>query len=576
MASARTMRFHALASDYDGTLAAHGELSPETIVSLERLRASGRKLLLVTGRELEELQSVCDRLDLFDRVVAENGALLYSPATRESRPLGPPPSAAFLDLLRRRGVTPLSAGRVLVATVAPHETTAVEAIRELGLELQIIFNKGSVMVLPAGVNKRTGLTAALGELGLSPHNAVGIGDAENDHAFLEACECAVAVADALPALREKADLVTSGGAGAGVRELIDQLLADDLASLEPRLRRHWIALGRTDDDRTVAVPPQRESVLVAGTSGSGKTTLTHGFLERLAEARYQYCLFDPEGDFESIEGMPVLGDSRRVPAEEEVASFLEKPESNLVVRLIGLPLADRPAYFGRLLLRLLEMRARLGRPHWLVVDEAHHLLPSTWDPAVLTLPAQIEGLFLVTVHPEQLSTSLLGGVGSVAVLGESPGAVLEGLASRLGGPAPAPGRAEIRPGEALVWTRRDGGSVVRARILPGRAERKRHVRKYAEGELPAERSFFFRGPRGALNLRAQNLMLFLQIADGVDDETWRHHLRRGDYSRWFAEMIKDEELAAVARGIEAQAALDPRESRARIREAVEQRYTMPA
>jgi len=71
-------------------------------------------------------------------------------------------------------------------------------------------------------------------------------------------------------------------------------------------------------------------------------------------------------------------------------------------------------------------------------------------------------------------------------------------------------------------------------------------------------------------------MLFLQIADGVDDETWRHHLRRGDYSRWFAEMIKDEELAAAARGIEAQAALDPRESRARIREAVEQRYTMPA
>ena len=100
----------------------------------------------------------------------------------------------------------------------------LETIRDLGLELQVIFNKGAVMVLPAGVNKASGLVAALDELGLSPHNVVGVGDAENDHAFLAACECAVAVANALPTIKERADHVTAGEDGDGVRELIDALI----------------------------------------------------------------------------------------------------------------------------------------------------------------------------------------------------------------------------------------------------------------------------------------------------------------------------------------------------------------
>ena len=93
-------------------------------------------------------------------------------------------------------------------TFEPHEKEALEGIHALGLELQIIFNKGSVMVFPTGVNKATGLKAALKEMGLSPHNVIGVGDAENDHAFMELCERSVAVANALPVLKEKADLVT--------------------------------------------------------------------------------------------------------------------------------------------------------------------------------------------------------------------------------------------------------------------------------------------------------------------------------------------------------------------------------
>src|SRR5207249_8971379 len=116
-------------------------------------------------------------------------------------------------------------------------------IRQLGLERQVIFNKGAVMVLPSGVNKASGLDAALEELGLSHHNCVAVGDAENDHAFLRRAECAVAVANALPALKDVADLVTTADHGQGVREMVEQLIATDLAELEPRLARHAIPLG---------------------------------------------------------------------------------------------------------------------------------------------------------------------------------------------------------------------------------------------------------------------------------------------------------------------------------------------
>jgi hydroxymethylpyrimidine pyrophosphatase-like HAD family hydrolase len=231
------MRFRALASDYDGTLATHGRVDEPTLTALQRLRDTGRKLILVTGRELPDLMSTFARLDLFDRVIAENGALLYRPAAREERPLAVPPPEKFIAALRSRGVQPLSVGRVIVATWGPHEKTVREVIHELGLELQVIFNKGAVMVLPSGVNKATGLAAALGELGLAPEAVVGVGDAENDHAFLRACGFAAAVANALPPVKQTADWVTPGDHGAGVRELIDEMLADDLARRAARVTR---------------------------------------------------------------------------------------------------------------------------------------------------------------------------------------------------------------------------------------------------------------------------------------------------------------------------------------------------
>ena len=231
------MRYLALATDYDGTLASDGWVDEETIVALERLRDSGRKLILVTGRHLDDLLNVFPQVHLFERIVVENGALLYRPRSREEKLLGEPPPEEFIKALQERGVDSLAVGRAIVATWHPHESTVLEVIRNLGLERQVIFNKDAVMVLPSGVNKASGLSAALSELGLSAHNTVGIGDAENDHSLLDFCECGVAVANALPMLKERADFVTKGARGAGVIELIDKLIASDLEELDPQIKR---------------------------------------------------------------------------------------------------------------------------------------------------------------------------------------------------------------------------------------------------------------------------------------------------------------------------------------------------
>ena len=222
-----------LACDYDGTLASGGRLSPETHAALGRLRATGRIVVMVTGRQVDDLIAACPDLSPFEIVVAENGAVLFWPATRQRQVLAEPPPAAFVDRLRALGVPELWVGEVVVAMRQPHEVQAIAAIGELGLELQVIFNKGAVMVLPSGVNKATGLAAALTAIGQSAHEVVAVGDAENDHALLGAGECAVAVANAVPMLKARADLVTRGEHGAGVVELIDRIIESDLADLEP-------------------------------------------------------------------------------------------------------------------------------------------------------------------------------------------------------------------------------------------------------------------------------------------------------------------------------------------------------
>ncbi len=224
------MRFRVLAVDYDGTVASEGLLAAETVDCLRRLRESGRRAVLVTGRVLDELLDICDDLDVFDLAVVENGALLYNPATGKQRLLAPTLPRRFVAALQTHGVTPLSVGRAILSTWEPFESVVVHTIHEMELDLQIVFNKHSVMVLPASVNKATGLTVALDELGETAEATVAVGDAENDLVMLGMAGCGVAVGNALTSVKQRADLVMESRAGAGVRELIAQLLADDLRS----------------------------------------------------------------------------------------------------------------------------------------------------------------------------------------------------------------------------------------------------------------------------------------------------------------------------------------------------------
>lgn len=430
------------------------------------------------------------------------------------------------------------------------------------------------MVLPSGINKATGLTAGLLQLGLSPHNCVAIGDAENDHTFLAASECGVAVSNALPALKERADFETVGDHGHGVEELIDKLIVDDLASMNDRLQRHGILVGKNAAGDERRLDPFGVNLLIAGSSASGKSTITTGLLERLEGKRYQFVIIDPEGDYSTLPKAFILGDINRAPLIEEVLGHLQKPSTNVVVNLLGVPLDQRPAFFDALLPRLQALRAAKGRPHWIVVDEAHHLLHAQWKPAEQTVSGQKMGLTLITVHPESVAKPALEQVNAAIVLGERPDKTLQAFCTAAGRAAPLSPEGPLSRGDVILWQ----AAQPKVEVLhtePPKTERRRHSRKYAEGNLGPERSFYFRGPEQKLKLKAQNLMFFLQLADGVDDETWLFHLQQGDYSNWFRAGIKDEDLAAETEKI-AGSQLSAVESRAAVRTAVSNRYTLPA
>jgi HAD superfamily hydrolase (TIGR01484 family) len=571
------MRYVALATDFDGTLAHDGCVDPSTIEALKRLTASGRRLVLVTGRELDDLRGVFDATGLFDLLVVENGAVLHRPSTGETRVLGAAPPRSFVAELERRGVTPLSVGASIVATWHPNEQVVLEVIRELGLELQVIFNKGAVMVLPAGMNKASGMAAALEDLGLSAHNLAAIGDAENDHALFAMAECSAAVANAVPMLKAKADLVMAGDHGAGVVELIERLIDDDLRDVILRRDERRLLLGTRADGSRVQVSAAGLNILISGTSGSGKSTFATGLLERLMTQHYQCCVIDPEGDYEELGNAILFGSPQNPPEIPAIFTALEQPATSVIVNLLGVKLDDRPAFFATLLLRLHESRARSGRPHWILVDEAHHLLPADWHPAPQLMTEGMTSMMFVTVHPEQLARALLPRLDVVAAVGDAPEQRIAQVAAASQEVVPSNEPVALDSGEALVWLRRTGEPPFRLRTEPSTGERRRHLRKYAEGELGEDRSFYFRGPDAHLNLRAQNLVLFMQLGDGVDDATWQHHLARGDYSRWIRGSIKDDDLADEVQAIEAAAGrLDPATSRREIRTAIEKIYTLPA
>ena len=566
------MRYHVLITDYDGTLTSDEHISQNTLFALNRVKATGRKVILATGRKLEEIKLVLPEYRLFNLIVAENGALIYNTDTMEVQLMGEKPPAAFISYLQQKGI-PLSVGWVIVAGWEPNQGVILDAIKFFGLEHQVIFNKGAVMVLPPGVNKASGILKALETLNLSNHNAVAVGDAENDCAMFMAAECAVAVGNALPHVKDIADWTTSFPSGQGLCELVDRLIEDDLASLDYLLTRHFLPLGEKADGTRFEISPFCTNLLISGTSGSGKTTLCAAFLEKITAQKYQYCLIDPEGDYNDINGALNMGDSNQVPSIDQAVHLLAKPEENVVLCMVAVPIDDRPNYFKKLIKELISLRNRTGHPHFIILDEAHHLVPKQNTSTFYNIPDGFDNFLAITTNSDLINSDVIMRINIAMIMGESPAQTLSCLTKQSVENLGVRRNLSLENGQVLAWQKKENATSIFKSYSPVKLLR-RHKRKYATGDM-GPNSFYFKGPGCKLNLKANNLMMFIQMGDGVDDETWQYHRNKHDYSKWFRNTVKDDDLALMAEKIEVNNA-SASDSKKAMFDVILDRYTLPA
>lgn len=373
------MRYVVLAAGFDGTLARDGRCDERCIDALRELSATGRKLILVTGRELRPLLEIFPEARLFDYIVAENGAVLHRTATRQSEILGQAPAEILLQELRRQQIAPLSVGSSIVTTTAEHADTARAALRKLKLHLdyELVNNDDRLLILPPGVDKASGINEALRELGVSRHNLVAIGNGENDLPLFACAEHAVAVDNAPEAVKQAADRVTDGAYCDGFLELVRELVTTDLAHATPRRR---VVLGRDEQQHEVALSPCRDSVLVSGADETLRAIICNRLLEQLMQQDYQCCVIgadrnmpiaSPRGAFAS---MSSWGDAHDTPRLTDVLTALEQPTHSIEINLAALPVETRPVFVDALLLQLQALHDRAGRPHCILIHHADRFL----------------------------------------------------------------------------------------------------------------------------------------------------------------------------------------------------------
>ena len=234
------------------------------------------------------------------------------------------------------------------------------------------------------------------------------------------------------------------------------------------------------------------STLVVGTSGGGKSTVAAASSSGCGAKGYNFCIIDPEGDYDSVESAVVLGGPEHAPTVDECVQLLGKPDQNAVINLLGVKLNDRPWFFLSLFARIRELRARTGRPHWLIVDEAHHAMPANWRPTDQTLPERLEGVAGGERLAETASRlrccarstrSSCSATSRARCCASSPRRIACAVPERRGQASEA--------GTALLWNKQRRASRRSLVLEPSRTERRRHLRKYAEGELPRGSQLLF-------------------------------------------------------------------------------------
>ena len=423
------------------------------------------------------------------------------------------------------------------------------------------------MIMTTSIYKDSGLQVLLEKINLSEHNSVAVGDAENDSAMFKVAECAVAVSNALPSLKETVDWVTEGDHGTGVGELIDELIANDLSEVSGKLTRHFLQLGTIQEDKPFLLNPYRSGILLSGVSGGGKSTFTVAVTESLNKNNYQYCLIDPEGDYVELPDAIVIGNGKALPTIEEIAGMLKSPKQSVVISLLSVALADRPALFARLLASIVDLRKLYGHPHWLLVDEAHHLVPPGVDDSLF---ADLNNFMLISYSPDKMCSDIVNKVGMVITLGDNAAYPIEQFCKvrKIDPPKNIP---TLQKGEACIYdleAKNTKPFVIK--VNEPQQMQQRHKRKYATGDM-GDNSFIFTGKAGKLKLKANNLVMFAHIAEGIDDATWKFHLHNGDYTNWFKDTVHDDELAGISEEAEKEKIAE--ESKKKILAYINQKYT---
>lgn len=572
------MRPKVLAIDYDGTIAEQGVFHPDVRQALQGVRERGLAVVLVTGRRLADLRAVAGDLRFADAVVGENGAVFTLPGSGRSSVLAPHVPAGFVEALRAKGVE-VAVGECVVEAEASAGTTILRVIRELELPLALIFNRGRLMVLPQSVSKGTGLRHALRALRLSPHNAVAVGDAENDHELLAACEVGVAVGWGSAALRAVADEVVEGGGPAALVPFLRRLPDRSVLRSRGPVRRRLL-LGHDADGRELSLAVRGRNVLVAGEPRSGKSWVAGLLSEQLILHGYAVCVIDPEGDYLTLEPLPnvmVVGGDDALPSPHALARLLRHADVSVVIDLSRTPREQKVEYVERLLALLAEMRRQHGVPHRIVLDEAHYFLAT--DGLADLVDLEMQGYTFVTYRVSSLPAAVLDASRVVLVSQESDPREVEALHRFLDGRA-APETwherlATLALGEVALLSRTEesGGEMRRIRLIPRLTPHVRHRAKYIDVPVIPRHAFEFTDAGQPTGLRARTLEEFVRIVDNLPAAVLDGHLRRADFSRWVAGVYGDmplsRELVTIEEAYGIGHLLDPAE---RIAEVVRERY----
>ncbi len=544
------MKLSALALDYDGTIAIDDAVPQHTRAAIETARAAAIKVLIVTGRSLDELTRVAGDLRFVDGIVAENGAVVYFPDNGHTTLLAPTIPPEFVAEVERRGIR-ARAGRCLVDAAAVDGPRLLDAIRAMELPLVLLFNRSRVMVLPQGISKATGLHTALDMLRLSARNTVAIGDAENDHAMLSLAEVGVAVQWGSATLQSVADFVVPGNGAPSIAPYVYELAKAGRLPIPPVARRR-LRLGIAEDGREFSLAVRGRNVLIAGDARSGKSWVAGLLCEQLILHGYCVCVLDPEGDYRSLEALPgvsVLGGDDPPPSPRDLNRALRYPDRSVVVDLSRLPHDTKIEYIRAALPALNVLRRRTGLPHRILLDEAHYFLHDEDAHALLDL--ELNGYTVVTYNASRLAAELIAKSEVIISTCESDPVEIEALRQRCStcGPLDAArwsALSRLGPAQAVALpvTEEAGGDLRRFTIGARLTPHVRHREKYVDVPVTESRAFVFAKEGDRPGDRALTLRQFVAALEHFDHDAVEGYLRRGDFSKWIAEVFGDRALAA--------------------------------